>query len=545
MGGSGYGDNSVGKIYGDDTITNLWGGSGGCMRGPHPMEINIGPSSRSFGRGGHGGGAIEIVAANDLIVGEYGKFIVNGGDGEQTSEGGGGGGSGGSVVLSAGGVIVNKGTIDASGGKGGHGGRGKRNIYTASQIAKFPKDSWQYRTLDHMAGGGGAGGRVAMFGQSVTNTPQSTVNVEGGKCGIYKSAVNTTFIELKAAVLIGTRNIALSRHRIQHIGATFINDTTLPTWRVFETDITYYPANNFFVCNYTILVRLKDIPKPETGSVDAMDNFDDYKQAIANYKLEFQQKRDISLGGTTVRMIRLEDSGQFYNHTLTDASPSNCTNHGGKGSVFIETAMTTNMYVGEGGAEGTAKALFLSNRESTRTTTGSDRESPFSWNGPTIRFRKSQPTRVTYYTKLNSVGGESQKSNFGTLFSLLQGTVVTSPIGVFVGDNIKHGANFGSAVDERFYLKRFSIIDEYPAFDRWYKIDIHIQWDKQIYYILLDDTVVTKEGGESFVGEHVNGLRISLTRAVDVWFDEIYVGFDNTMDFICPRITRQQVKTMT
>merc|ERR1711871_1023780 len=218
MGGSGYGDNSVGKIYGDDTITNLWGGSGGCMRGPHPMEINIGPSSRSFGRGGHGGGAIEIVAANDITVGEYGKFIVNGGDGEQTSEGG-----------------------------GGRGGRGKRNIYSASQVAKFPKDSWQYRTLDHMAGGGGSGGRVAMFGQSVTNTPQSIVNVEGGNCGIYKSAVNTTFIELKAAVLIGTRNIALSRHRIQHIGAIFINDTSLPAWRVFQENITYYHASNFFV----------------------------------------------------------------------------------------------------------------------------------------------------------------------------------------------------------------------------------------------------------------------------------------------------------
>ena len=183
-------------------------------------------------------------------------------------------------------------------------------------------------------------------------------------------------------------------------------------------------------------------------------------------------------------MIRLEDTGHFYNNTATDSSPSSCTNNGGKGSFFVETTMTTKMYIGEGGAEGTSKALFLSNRESTRTTSGSDREAPFSWNGPTIRFKKSQPTRVTYYTKLNSVGGESQKSNFGTLFSLLQGTDVTSPIGVFVGDKIKHGANFGSAVDERFYLKRFSIIDEYPAFDRWYKIDIHIQWEKQIYYII-------------------------------------------------------------
>ena len=29
-----------------------------------------------------------------------------------------------------------------------------------------------------------------------------------------------------------------------------------------------------------------------------------------------------------------------------------------------------------------------------------------------------------------------------------------------------------------------------------------------------------------------------------MWFDEIYVGFDNTMDFICPLITRQQINMM-
>ena len=69
-GGRGYADNPTGPIYGKDTIDNLWGGSGGCQRGPHPMEINIGPGIRSYGRGGHGGGAIEIVASNDITIGK-------------------------------------------------------------------------------------------------------------------------------------------------------------------------------------------------------------------------------------------------------------------------------------------------------------------------------------------------------------------------------------------------------------------------------------------------------------------------------------------
>ena len=44
--------------------------------------------------------------------------------------------------------------------------------------------------------------------------------------------------------------------------------------------------------------------------------------------------------------------------------------------------------------------------------------------------------------------------------------------------------------------------------------DLHINWKTMKYYILLDDNMVTKQGGEDFKGSYVNGLRISLTRAV-------------------------------
>jgi uncharacterized membrane protein YgcG len=39
-GGAGYGLNPVGPTYNDEQITDLVGGSGGCMRGIHPFEIN-------------------------------------------------------------------------------------------------------------------------------------------------------------------------------------------------------------------------------------------------------------------------------------------------------------------------------------------------------------------------------------------------------------------------------------------------------------------------------------------------------------------------
>lgn len=86
-GGSGYGVNPVGPVYNDKQISDLVGGSGGCMRGINPYDINLllGPVK---GLGGHGGGAIELVAANDVIIGSFGKLLARGGDGEQSSQGG-------------------------------------------------------------------------------------------------------------------------------------------------------------------------------------------------------------------------------------------------------------------------------------------------------------------------------------------------------------------------------------------------------------------------------------------------------------------------
>lgn len=108
-GGTGYGLNPPGPAYNDEQMTDLLGGSGGCMRGIHPYEINAILGSPS-GRGGHGGGAIEVIAANDIVIGTYGHISMRGEDGQQASGGGGGGGgSGGAILLSAGGVIVNEG----------------------------------------------------------------------------------------------------------------------------------------------------------------------------------------------------------------------------------------------------------------------------------------------------------------------------------------------------------------------------------------------------------------------------------------------------
>ena len=57
------------------------------------------------GRGGSGGGAIEIVAANDIVMGSNSVISCEGEAGANGYMSAGGGGSGGSILLAAGGSI--------------------------------------------------------------------------------------------------------------------------------------------------------------------------------------------------------------------------------------------------------------------------------------------------------------------------------------------------------------------------------------------------------------------------------------------------------
>lgn len=87
LGGRGYFGNPTGPVYGVEGVTDIFGGSGGCMRAG-PFEANAFQGIVD-GQGGAGGGAIEVIAINDILIGKFGRIIMMGGDGGQTSEGGG------------------------------------------------------------------------------------------------------------------------------------------------------------------------------------------------------------------------------------------------------------------------------------------------------------------------------------------------------------------------------------------------------------------------------------------------------------------------
>ena len=160
IGGIGHARHGPRNPVGDAGQPDLLGGSGGAAGSANLQEL-LSHSKDPNGAGGAGGGAIELSAVTDLVIGRHSRISANAGSGENGYRGG-GGGAGGSIVLSAGQTIVLRGNLEATGGDGGTGtGTGSRG------------------------GGGGSGGRIAAFAQSIATleSGESAATAHGGRGG--------------------------------------------------------------------------------------------------------------------------------------------------------------------------------------------------------------------------------------------------------------------------------------------------------------------------------------------------------------------------
>lgn len=161
LGGLGQGNFSTSMIYGDERLSNLYGGSGGALGYVSPFDTRM-TQIASKSRGGSGGGAIALIAQNDIFLGANSKLSVNGESGWASYIYGGGGGSGGSILLSSGGATTVNGILEAKGGNGGQ----------------------PWSTGEKFVGGGGSGGRIAMFGTTTTDTFKANIFLNGGDCDV-------------------------------------------------------------------------------------------------------------------------------------------------------------------------------------------------------------------------------------------------------------------------------------------------------------------------------------------------------------------------
>ena len=185
LGGLGQGNFSTSIIYGDELLSNLYGGSGGALGYVSPFDARM-TQIASKSRGGSGGGAIALIAQNDIILGVKSKIAVNGENGWASYMYGGGGGSGGSISLSSGGATTVNGILEAKGGNGGQ----------------------PWSTGEKFVGGGGSGGRIALFGSTTTDTSKANISVNGGDCDVEskqkktcKGSVGSLFRKTKSVLV--------------------------------------------------------------------------------------------------------------------------------------------------------------------------------------------------------------------------------------------------------------------------------------------------------------------------------------------------------
>lgn len=162
-GGKGYSSpyrttSDYAQTYSEDRVADLLGGSGGAGGGLEPIDVFpvVQPTL-----GGAGAGAIMLSAVNDILVGLHGKISVNGGHGGSGYTAG-GGGSGGTLLMISGGSVSHHGVLEALGGHGGSS--------TASDNLRNPAHP----------GGGGSGGRIAIFAQTFSSWGDGSIVVSGG-----------------------------------------------------------------------------------------------------------------------------------------------------------------------------------------------------------------------------------------------------------------------------------------------------------------------------------------------------------------------------
>ena len=231
----------------------------------------------------------------------------------------------------------------------------------------------------------------------------------------------------------------------------------------------------------------------------------------------------------------------------------NC--EGGSGTFLHEESLGHDMFVDETqGAAGTDGSLFLHSSEKMVTSSGVVKRTPFVQHGPEYQIEYGKPGRVTYYVKLGdatTVGNdEVDKDGWGTTFELREEEWTTSAdskgtdnkvlIGVFVGKTFRHGANYYGLPGDTTYDSNQVTFNEYARQEVWYKVDIRINWLDMVYDIYMDD--VLRVDKAPFQGGGVRRVGLSTYHHAAVWYDEIYVGRDATMNFRCPKILAEGVE---
>jgi len=241
--------------------------------------------------------------------------------------------------------------------------------------------------------------------------------------------------------------------------------------------------------------------------------------------------------------------------TLEHAVTNNCSRGGEQGTFFVDTLFDGLEFEidWKTGAAESGRSLHVKNYQNITTPSGVVRPQWFGRKGPEYTFSQPRfPGRVTFYVKWNAFGGVShvsRRNNWGAMFSLngkLDSITRNSSILIGIGfsDVITFGKNIFYTADEQFYDKVFDQAEPHAQMNRWYYIDMHINWAVGTFDLYIDN-VLRVDQGEFNIESGLFGIGLYATPGNEVWFDEIYVGDEQTsplMGFRCPTVTPFGVK---
>ncbi|KAG7397457.1 hypothetical protein PHYBOEH_000736 [Phytophthora boehmeriae] len=220
---------------------------------------------------------------------------------------------------------------------------------------------------------------------------------------------------------------------------------------------------------------------------------------------------------------------------VSGGASSDTKRNGGHGSVYIKVQTELAMRVDASmGAAATSKSLLVHgsegyNRGSSHLPLAAHQ---VSRNGPHFAFTEnSQPTRISYFVRVGNLEFGTLDTNRGAIFGIHRNDSVHDSDELMlaialVDGNFVHEAN-------TFQWPR-QILQRKVQTDRWYKLDVALDWKANSYSIRLND--VLKVSGNTFRGAGVSALSLNNFHAMSTWWDEIYVGNDYLMGFVCPWI---------
>ena len=216
-----------------------------------------------------------------------------------------------------------------------------------------------------------------------------------------------------------------------------------------------------------------------------------------------------------------------------------------------------------GGAEDTPRSLHVALKETVQTDSNTTVQAPYFHNGPAFDVRGQfaspstagtsvdRPGRLTVYVKMGEFDVGSVTSNTGAQVVLHDnsqgsrgsnidaiGGDAEGMVGVgIVNGHWRHDANYHALPGMLLHQEDpSSVISRYVQSHRWYKVDVLLNWSNQTYRVRIDDQLVAMD--MPFHGSAVTRIGLYMLDAGEAWFDEIFVGNDDSMGFECP-VTEQ------